>query len=380
MKKRIYLSPPHMGGDEFIYVKEAFATNYIAPVGPQIDAFEKEFGEIVGSKYAVATSSGTAALHLALRYVGVEPGDEVFCSTLTFVASANAILYLNAKPVFIDSEISSWNMNPELLKQSLKAKAAKNKLPKAIVLVHLYGQCADIDPIKEICDRYDVAIIEDAAEALGATHRGKAAGSFGKAGIFSFNGNKIITTSGGGMLVSDDKALIDKARFWATQARDDAPHYEHSELGYNYRMSNVLAGIGRGQLRVLKDRVNRKREIFDYYSEGLANIPGITFMPEPVWGRSTRWLTCLTIDPELFGKDSEYIRLALENENIEARPVWKPMHMQPLFSDCEIVGGEVSEELFRNGLCLPSGTAMTREDIDRIISVILGCHGQNPHL
>lgn len=380
MNKRIFLSPPHMGGEEFQFIAEAFASNYIAPVGPMVDAFEHEFAEVVGAKYAVALSSGTAALHLALRYVGVGQGDEVLCSTLTFVASANAILYLNAKPVFIDSEISSWNMNPELLKQSLKAKAAKNKLPKAIVLVHLYGQCADIDPIKEICDRYDVAIIEDAAEALGATHRGKAAGSFGKAGIFSFNGNKIITTSGGGMLVSDDKALIDKARFWATQARDDAPHYEHSELGYNYRMSNVLAGIGRGQLRVLKDRVNRKREIFDYYSEGLANIPGITFMPEPVWGRSTRWLTCLTIDPELFGKDSEYIRLALENENIEARPVWKPMHMQPLFSDCEIVGGEVSEELFRNGLCLPSGTAMTREDIDRIISVILGCHGQNPHL
>ncbi len=369
-KRRIFLSPPHIGELEIEFIKEAFASNYIAPVGPQLDAFEQEFAEITGAKYAVAVSSGTAALHLALRYVKVGHGDEVFCSTLTFVASANAIIYLGARPVFIDSERQSWNMDPALLIRTLEKRAAHNKLPKAVVLVHLYGQSANINPIKEACDRYEVPLIEDAAEALGATYQGQMPGTFGQAGIFSFNGNKIITTSGGGMLVSNDERLIKKARFWATQARDDAPHYEHSELGYNYRMSNILAAIGRGQLRVLDKRVQARRRIFAYYKEALGDMPGIEFMPEASYGQSTRWLTCMTINPEKFGADRERVRLALEEANIEARPVWKPMHLQPLFAGCEVIGGRISEELFKNGLCLPSGSNLEEEDLNRIVNVI----------
>jgi dTDP-4-amino-4,6-dideoxygalactose transaminase len=374
MNKRIFLSPPHMSGEEIKYIQEAFATNYIAPAGPQLDAFEQEFAAAVGARHAVAVSSGTAALHLALRYVGVESGDEVFCSTLTFVASANAILYLRAIPVFIDSERSSWNLDPELLTHALQERAKINQLPKAVILVHLYGQSADIDPIVDICRHYEVAVIEDAAEALGAEYKGRSPGTFGQAGIFSLNGNKIITASGGGVIVSDDQELTDKVRFWATQARDAAPHYEHSEMGYNYRMSNILAAIGRGQLRVLQDRVQKKREIFQYYEENLFELPGISFMPEAQFGRSTRWLSCLTIDPHRFGSDRETVRVALEKENIEARPIWKPLHMQKLFADCEVYGGSVSETLFRDGLCLPSGTAMSREDLNRTISIIKNCH------
>lgn len=362
-----------MGGEELEFVKEAFASNYIAPLGPQIDAFEQEFSQVVGAKYAVAVSSGTAALHLALRFVGVQNDDEVICSTLTFVASANAILYLGAKPVFVDSDYQSWNMDSDLLAGFLKKRALQGRIPKAMVLVHLYGQAADIDPIKSLCDRYDIALIEDAAEALGATYKGKAPGTFGRAGIYSFNGNKIITTSSGGMLVSDDKKLIDKTRYWATQARDDAPHYEHSELGYNYRMSNVLAGIGRGQLRVLNKRVAGKRYIFKKYKTALNGVPGIQFMPEASYGRATRWLTCLTINPEKFGVVRETVRTALEEQNIESRPVWKPMHMQKLLAKYEIVGGLVSEALFRNGLCLPSGTNITEGDLDIVGKAIRSC-------
>lgn len=375
ISKRLYLSPPHMGGQELEYINEAFASNYIAPVGPMVDAFEKEFAEIVGTQYAAAVSSGTAALHLALRYVGVEQDDEVFCSTFTFVASANAILYQGAKPVFVDSEPRSWNMDPELVELELSRRAKRNCLPKALILVHLYGQPSDIDSIKQLCDNYEVALIEDAAEALGATYKDKAPGTFGRAGIFSFNGNKIITTSGGGMIVSDDEELIKKVRFWATQARDPAAHYEHSELGYNYRMSNVLAAIGRGQLQVLGERVDAKRKIFQKYFDELHDLPGIDFMPEPSSGRSTRWLTCLTIDPVKANIDRDAVIKALEAENIESRPTWKPMHLQPLYKGYEIIGGTVSEEIFEKGLCLPSGTAMTGEEFERVVSIIRSCWG-----
>ncbi|RMG37990.1 MAG: aminotransferase class I/II-fold pyridoxal phosphate-dependent enzyme [Methanobacteriota archaeon] len=372
-KKRIYLSPPHMSGHEQEYVREAFESNWIAPLGPHVDAFEKEFSEYLGSGHALALSSGTAALHLALQLAGVQRGDEVLVSTLTFVASANPIVYLGATPVFIDSEKVSWNMDPGLMQESILWKARQGKKPAAVVLVHLYGQSADIDPILNICREYEIPLIEDAAEALGARYKDRHPGTLGKAGIFSFNGNKIITTSGGGMLVSEDANFIAHARKLATQARDPAPHYEHSEIGYNYRMSNVLAAIGRGQLKVLEDRVTARRRIFEYYRRALGDLPGIEFMPEAPWGRHSRWLTVITIDPKAFGADREAIRLALEKENIESRPVWKPMHLQPVYKDCEVVGGEVAEALFRDGLCLPSGSAMSDLDLQRITSIIRRC-------
>ncbi len=373
MNKRIFLSPPHMGGEELDLIRDAFASNYIAPVGPHIDAFEQEFAQIVGAQHAAAVNSGTAALHLVLRYVDVQPEDEVICSTLTFVASANAILYLGGKPIFIDSDYKTWNMDPELLAVFLKKRARKNQIPKALVLVHLYGQSADIDPIKELCDRYDIALIEDAAEALGATYKGKAPGIFGQAGIFSFNGNKIISTSGGGMVVSDDDMLTTKIKYWASQARDPGIHYEHSELGYNYRMSNVLAAIGRGQLRVLGKRVQKKQNIFRQYYNALADLPGIKFMPESNFASSTHWLTCLTIDPSKAEIDRDMVIRVLEKNNIESRPTWKPMHLQPLYQDNEIIGGNVAETIFNYGLCLPSGTSMSDSDLSHIINLIRGC-------
>ena len=370
MNKPILLSTPHIGSQELAFVKEAFDTNWIAPVGPHVDAFEQEFCQITGAGYAAAVSSGTAALHLALQLVGVGSGDEVFCSTLTFAATANPIIYLGAKPVFIDSDRISWNMNPELLQEALQKRAYFGKLPKAVILVHLYGQSADIEPILQVCDQYNIPLIEDAAEALGATYKGLSPGTFGRVGIYSFNGNKIITTSGGGMLVSDDDKLVMKAKFLATQARDPAPHYQHSEIGYNYRLSNVLAGIGRGQLQVLNERVAARRRNFEIYQSALGDLPGIEFMPEANFGHSTRWLTALTVATEAFGADREYIRLQLAKEQIEARPVWKPLHLQPVFSECECIGGEVGEDLFMRGLCLPSGSNLTDEDLERVISVI----------
>jgi dTDP-4-amino-4,6-dideoxygalactose transaminase len=371
---RIYLSPPHMSGREQRYFQEAFDSNWIAPLGPQVDAFEREFAAAVGAPHALALASGTAALHLALQLHGVGPGDEVLVSTLTFAASANPVVYLGARPTFIDSELASWNMDPGLLVETLAARARAGRPPKAVVLVHLYGQSADIDPILDACRRYGVPLIEDAAEALGASYQGRAPGVFGQAGIYSFNGNKIITTSGGGMLVAHDKALLDHARKLATQARDPAPHYEHSEIGYNYRMSNLLAAVGRGQLEALGERVDRKRRIFDFYRQALGDLPGVRFMPEAPWGRSTRWLTVLTIDPRQFGADREAVRLALEAQRIEARPVWKPMHLQPVFRDSPTVGGAVAAQLFRDGLCLPSGTALTTADLERIVAVIRAVH------
>lgn len=367
---RLYLSPPHMSGREMKFIQEAFDTNWISPLGPHVDAFEREFCHAVGAPHAAALVSGTAAMHLALLLAGVGPGDEVLVSTLTFSASVNPVVYLGGRPTFIDSERVSWNMDPALLAEVLRARAKGGRLPKAVILVHLYGQSADIEPILAVCKRSGVTLIEDAAEALGATYKGKAPGTFGKIGIFSFNGNKIITTSGGGMLVSGDDELVVHARKLATQARDPAPHYEHSEIGYNYRMSNILAGIGRAQLEVLEGRVAGRRRNFEYYALALGDLPGLTFMPEAPWGRHTRWLTCVMIDPAEFGADREAVRLALEQENIEARPLWKPMHLQPVFSGCETVGGEVAESLFDQGLCLPSGSNLGSVDLERIVSVI----------
>jgi dTDP-4-amino-4,6-dideoxygalactose transaminase len=368
---RIYLSPPHMGGEELRFVQEAFASNWVAPIGPHVDAFEKEFSRHLGVRHAAALSSGTAALHLAMKLVGVRPGDEVLCSTLTFVASANPILYEGARPVFVDSDEVSWNMDPALLAEELDVLARKGRLPRAVVLVHLYGQSADIDPILDACNRHGVALVEDGAEALGATYKTGQPGTRGRLGVFSFNGNKIITTSGGGMLVSDDPALIQEAKFLSTQGRDPAAHYEHSRIGYNYRMSNVLAAIGRGQLLVLQERVRQRRANFAFYEDAFDEVPGLTLMPEAEYGVSTRWLSVLQVDPELFGATAEDIRLQLESRNIEARPVWKPMHLQPLFAACRRVGGRVAENLFRRGLCLPSGSALIAGERERIVEVML---------
>jgi dTDP-4-amino-4,6-dideoxygalactose transaminase len=363
-----------MSGDEQPFVADAFATNWIAPLGPHVDGFQREFEEKVGTPHALALSSGTAALHLALQLLGVGAGDDVMVSTLTFSASVNPIRYLGANPVFVDSERASWNMDPALLAEALDQRAKQGRLPKAVVVVHLYGQSADLDPILESCARHGVTLIEDAAEALGATYKGRSPGTFGAAGIFSFNGNKIITTSGGGMLVSPDAALMTHALKLATQARDPAPHYQHSEIGYNYRMSNVLAAIGRGQLKVLEARVAARRRNFDFYVDALGDLPGLQFMPEAPWGRHNRWLTTLTVDPDEFGVDREALRLALEAENIEARPVWKPMHLQPVFANCEAVGGDVAASLFQDGLCLPSGSNLGEADLERVCDILRRTH------
>ncbi|NEW04731.1 aminotransferase class I/II-fold pyridoxal phosphate-dependent enzyme [Paenibacillus sp. SYP-B3998] len=374
VNQRIYLSPPHMGQEEQQWVHEAFATNWIAPLGPNVDTFEKDVAHYVGASGALSLSSGTAAIHLALRLLDVGPGDVVFCSTLTFVASVNPVLYQGAEPVFIDSEPETWNMSSRALVRALISAQRNGKLPKAVIVVNLYGQSADMDPIVNICEAYNIPIIEDAAESLGATYQGKGSGTIGKFGIYSFNGNKIITTSGGGMLVSDDLEALDKARFWATQARDQAPHYEHSEVGYNYRMSNVLAGIGIGQLRALPSRIQARRAIFANYVEALGPIKGFNFMPEATFGTSTRWLTALTINPQQAKTTAASIIQALSALNIESRPVWKPMHLQPLFKDCTYIshteGNSVSDQLFEQGLCLPSGSSLTEYEQERVIEVI----------
>jgi len=369
-RARLYLSPPHLGDSERAFVAEAFDSNWIAPLGPNVDAFEVEFGQYTGASNAVALSSGTAGLHLALLLAGVERGDTVLGSDLTFAASANAVVYAGAEPVFVDSERESWNLDPELLADDLRRRASAGQLPAAVVVVHVFGQAANLGPILEACAEYEVPVIEDAAEALGSTYQGKAVGTFGLLGVYSFNGNKIITTSGGGMLVAADDELARRARKLAMQSREPAPHYEHVEIGFNYRLSNVLAGIGRGQLQVLEDRIAARRRNFDYYARHLGDLPGIQFMPEAPWGRHTRWLTTLTIDPDEFGADREQLRLAMEQQNIEARPVWKPMHMQPVFNGCVCLGGRVSEDLFTRGLCLPSGSNMTEEDLERVVSAV----------
>ncbi|NOU70909.1 aminotransferase class I/II-fold pyridoxal phosphate-dependent enzyme [Paenibacillus sp. LMG 31458] len=372
--KRIYLSPPHMSGNEMSYIQDAFATNWIAPLGPHVDAFEKELASHVGSNAATAVSSGTAAIHLALRLIGINEGDSVFCSSLTFVASANPIVYCGAKPVFIDSEPETWNMSPRALEIALQDAALEGKLPKAVIVVNLYGQSAKMDEILSLCESYDVPIIEDAAESLGSTYKGRASGTFGKYGVYSFNGNKIISTSGGGMLVSDDVEGLKRARFLATQARDQAVHYQHSQLGFNYRMSNVLAGIGRAQLEVLEERVNARRAVFNRYDEALSHLPGIQFMPELANTRSNRWLTVLTLEEKEAGVTAQEVLEALTELNIEARPVWKPLHLQPLFEGARYYphskNESVSERLFLTGICLPSGSQLMEEEQQRVITCI----------
>lgn len=375
-KKRIYLSPPHMSGHEELFIKDAFDSNWIAPIGPHVDAFENQVAAYVGAKGAVALSSGTAAIHLALKLVNIGQGDVVFCSTFTFAASANPIIYQGASPIFIDSEPESWNMSPKALKYAFEDAERMGKLPKAVIVVNLYGQSSDMDAILEICKGYGVPLIEDAAESLGATYKGKASGTLGKYGIYSFNGNKIITTSGGGMLVSDDMEALEKVRFWASQARDPAIHYQHSRIGYNYRLSNILAGVGRGQLEVLNERVAKRRAIFDRYYKALSDLPGIAFMPEASFGVSTRWLTALTIDQKLCGVSVANIIDALAKEDIESRPVWKPLHLQPLYNRCAYYPHDVesiSDKIFQSGICLPSGSGMAESEQDRVIQVIGKC-------
>ncbi len=404
MKEKIYLSSPHMSdeGYEMQYIQEAFDTNWIAPLGPNVDEFEKEFATKVGAKHAAALSSGTAAIHMALKAVGVGEGDIVLCQSLTFSATANPIIYQNAKPVFIGSDYNTWNMDPEALEEALTKYGNR---AKAVIVVHLYGLSADMDRIMAICDKHKVPVIEDAAESLGTYYKGKHTGTIGDYGIFSFNGNKIITTSGGGMLVSDNKERIEKVRFWSTQARDKARHYQHSELGFNYRMSNIAAGIGRGQLKVLDKRVSKKKYIFEYYKRELGELPGVEFMPINSWNEPNCWLSCLTLTPRHCEERSDAaisllchpepllrhpepllshserseeshavtplnIMEALEKENIESRPIWKPMHLQPFFAKYDYIGREVSEKIFENGICLPSDTKVTDKDLKRVCRII----------
>lgn len=370
---QILLSTPHMGESERHYVEEAFRSNWIAPLGPNVDAFEKEIADQVGAAHAAAVSSGTAALHLGLRILGVGRGDRVFCSSLTFIASANPIIYQGAEPVFIDSDESTWNMSPAALEKAFVTADTEGWMPKAVIVVSLYGQSADMDPLMALCKKYKVPVLEDAAESLGATYKGKASGTFGDIGIYSFNGNKIITTSGGGMLVSNNVEYMERARFLSTQARDAAPHYQHSEIGFNYRMSNILAGVGRGQLQVLKDRVESRRSVFKYYSEALSDCPEIQWMPEPDWSYSTRWLTTCTISPQCDIKRSDLIK-ELAKKSIEVRPVWKPLHQQPVFSGCRYFSHNnhesVSDRLFERGICLPSGSNMSGEQMSRVVHAI----------
>lgn len=373
LDEKIFLSAPHMGAFERDFVEEAFRSNWIAPLGPNVDAFEREIAEYVGVGHAAAVSSGTAAIHLALRLFDVGPGDEVLCSALTFAASANPIAYQGAHPVFVDSEPVSWNMSPAALEDALQDARRRGVKPKAAIVVNLYGQSADYDAILTACRAHDVPVVEDAAESLGAKYRGRQSGSFGRVGIFSFNGNKIITTSGGGMLVADDSALTDRARYLATQAREPVAHYEHVTIGYNYRMSNILAGVGRGQLRVLNDRVASRRQVFANYHSGLSNITALEWVQEPEWSFSNRWLSVCTIarDHRSFGRDA--VISALAAEGIEARPVWKPMQLQPVFRGCRFFaheGRSVSADLFDRGLCLPSGSNMTAGQQQRVIDVI----------
>ncbi|WP_342559435.1 aminotransferase class I/II-fold pyridoxal phosphate-dependent enzyme [Metasolibacillus sp. FSL K6-0083] len=375
MTNRILLSSPHMGGTEQKYIQEAFDTNWIAPLGANVDGFEKELASYVNVRGASATSSGTGAIHLALDLLGVKAGDTVFCSDLTFIASANPILYLGAEPVFIDSEETTWNMSPQALERALHESKATNTLPKAVIIVNLYGQSARMDELMALCNEYGVSVVEDAAESLGSLYNGKHSGTFGKLGVYSFNGNKIITTSGGGMLVSDDDELIARSRYLATQARDAAKHYQHSVVGYNYRMSNIVAGIGRGQLEVLDERISQKRAIFDRYEATFKDVDGITMMPELEGTFSNRWLSTMTLDAEKLKITPYELIDSLNAANIESRPVWKPLHMQPLFEECKFYPHSdarvVSEELFANGICLPSDSKMTVEEQQIVIDIIL---------
>ncbi|KIO78631.1 pyridoxal phosphate-dependent aminotransferase [Pedobacter lusitanus] len=369
MNDKIWLSSPHMGGTEQKYVNDAFVENWIAPLGPNVNGFEADLEKYTGVAHAAALSSGTAALHLALILLGVGEGDDVICQSFTFSASANPIVYCNATPVFVDSESDTWNMCPIHLEEAIKERLAQGRKVKAIIPVHLYGMPAKMDEICAIAKKYDIAIVEDAAEGLGSKYKGKPLGAFGKFGVLSFNGNKIITTSGGGALLSDNMADIEKARFLATQARDNAPHYEHTHIGYNYRMSNICAGIGRGQMEVLDDRVNQRRAVHNYYMKELGDISAISFLLEPEGFYSNRWLSCILIDPKHKVK-REDLRLALNAENIESRPLWKPMHLQPVFMNYPYYGNGIAETLFNTGLCLPSGSNLSESDLERVVTVI----------
>jgi dTDP-4-amino-4,6-dideoxygalactose transaminase len=368
---RVYLSPPHLSGREAELVADAIASNWIAPLGPHVDAFEAELAAVAGVEHAVALSSGTAALHLALVVLGIGAGDEVACSGFTFAASANAITYSGATPFFVDATEATWTIDPDLLDRAIESRREAGARVRAVVAVDLYGQCCDYDALHDVCEQHDVVLVQDAAESLGATYRGVPAGGQGALGAFSFNGNKIITTSGGGMLVSRTREWVEHARKLSTQAREPVAHYEHVEIGFNYRMSNLLAALGRAQLESLPERVATRRRNRDRYAQLLADVPGIAFMPEAPYGTTNAWLTCVVIDPDAFGSDREAVRLALEMEDIEARPLWKPMHLQPIFSAHHAFGGAVSGRLFERGLCLPSGSSLTEADQDRVVGTIL---------
>lgn len=375
MQDKIWLSSPHMGGTERNYVTEAFDTNWVAPLGPNVNGFEKDLQDYLkGGVHVAALSAGTAALHLGLILLGVQPGDEVICQSMTFSASANPIAYLGAIPVFVDSEPDTWNMSPEFLEEAIKDRLSKGKKVKAIIPVHLYGMPVKMDEIMAIARKYSIPVLEDAAEALGSSINGKMCGTFGDIAALSFNGNKIITTSGGGALVSANAELVEKSRFLSTQARDNAPHYEHSHIGYNYRMSNICAGIGRGQMEVLTDRIEARRAMFSWYKQEMEGMPGISFVNEPEGYYSNRWLTTVLIDPEKTGgMTRETLRLAMDAQNIESRPLWKPMHLQPIFKNYPYFGNGVSEKLFENGLCLPSGSNLGDADRARIKAVLQDC-------
>lgn len=371
MNEKIWLSSPHMGGTEQKYVNDAFATNWIAPLGPHVNGFEQDLATYTGAGHAAALSSGTAALHLALIMLGVQAGDEVICQSMTFSASANPILYLKAIPVFVGSERDTWNMCPNMLRVAIEDRLRLGKKPKAIIPVHLYGMPAKMEEIMAVANEFDIPVIEDAAEALGSTINGKAMGTFGLMGVLSFNGNKIITTSGGGALLSDVETYITKSRFLATQARDDAPHYQHSELGYNYRMSNVCAAIGRGQMEVLPERIAKRRANFAFYQNALSAYKGFEFLTEPEGFFSNRWLSAVLINEELLGVSRQEIAAALAKVNIESRPLWKPMHLQPIFEQYPFYGAGVAAELFDKGLCLPSGSNLTDGELDRVVGEII---------
>jgi len=369
--KRVYLSPPHMGGAEIEFINEAFETNWISPAGPNIEHFENDISDYTGIPYVTALSSGSAALHLALIQLGVKPGDEVICQSFTFAASANPIVYMGASPVFVDSERLTWNMDPALLEEAIRDRIAKNKKPAAIIYVHLYGMPALIDQIRQVAEQFDIPLIEDAAEALGSEYKGVPTGNFGDLSFFSFNGNKIITTSGGGALVSKRKSWIEDAKFLSTQARDPAPHYQHSRIGFNYRLSNVSAGIGRGQMQVLDDRVRARRKIYDRYLERLGQYEHFEFLPEPDGHHSNRWLSCVLLKDQ---KERDQIIKVLANQNVESRPLWKPLHLQPVFSEAVFYGTDVSKDLFTRGLCIPSGSGMDITVQNRIIDTILSIY------
>lgn len=371
--QRILLSVPHMEGTELKFVQEAFESNWLSTVGPNLTGLEKEFSELIG-RPSVALGSGTAGIHLGIRLLGIKPGDEVVTPTLTFAASCNPVLYEHGVPVFMDSERASWNMDPQRLADFLRARARINRLPKAVTVVHLFGQAANLEPILQTCRRYELPLLEDAAEALGTLYQGQPAGSFGDVGVFSFNGNKIITSTGGGMLVSPNRDWVRKARHWSTQARDKGLNYLHSELGYNYRMSNVLAGIARGQLRVLSQRVAQRRAVAFRYHRALADIPGLVPMPQAPYGLHTNWLSCFLIEPDLFGLNQTQLISYLDAANIESRPVWKPMHTQKLYENYECVGGEVAEDLNQRGICLPSSSSLSDEDQQLVIDCIRQAH------